>query len=397
VAGDDKKPDVDALVAELRARVRERQRTGAYPPGLEEELAGHARGLLRHRVERPEVDLTEHLRAVQNALPIESSRISVDSQLPGGQALHRAVARIVGRQTDGALQQVQQFAQPVREALEAIVAVLSDLDREVRVEIARHLDAIYERQAAQERAAVQAAAFESRAATETAGRRSPFQPWYSSERFEEQFRGTREEMLERYRDLAERLDGCSPVVDFGCGRGDFLELLMGNRIECLGIDLDPELVKAAANRGVPVEQGDGLRWLERQEDASLGGLVGIQVVEHLAPQEVVDLVALLAGKVRAGGRVFLESVNPQSLYVFAHALYIDPTHLRPVHPAYLAFLFREAGFSAVDIEWRSPPPSDDVLEEVRSGHALPGAINANVKRLNQLLFAPQDYLLVATR
>jgi O-antigen chain-terminating methyltransferase len=267
--------------------------------------------------------------------------------------------------------------------------------------MAQHLDAIHERQAAQEAAAVQSAARDGRrpglVEAESTGRRPPFQPWYSSERFEDEFRGKREEMLERYRDLAERLAEFPPVLDLGCGRGDFLELLTGMGAECWGIDLDPELVKAAADRGLPVEQGDGLRWLQRREDASLGGLAAIQVVEHLAPQEVIDLVALAADKVRPGGRVFLETVNPQSLYVFAHAFYIDPTHVRPVHPAYLAFLFREAGFAAVDIEWRSPPPPGDVLEEVRSEHTLPGAINANVKRLNQLLFAPQDYLLAAVR
>jgi 2-polyprenyl-3-methyl-5-hydroxy-6-metoxy-1,4-benzoquinol methylase len=399
MAGDrEGKPDVDALVAELRARVQERQRSGMYPPGLEEELAGHARGLLRHRREPPEVDLRQVLGEVQEALPLEPARIPVDSRVPGGKALHRVVARLVGRQTQGTLEQVQSFAQPVREALEAVVAVLEDLTHEVRVEMVQHLDAIYERQAAQERAAVQSAALERLPhRAEHAGRRAPFQPWYSSSRFEDEFRGTREEMLERYRDLAERLAGSGPVLDLGCGRGDFLELLTGLGTECSGVDLDHELVKVAADRGLPVEQGDGLRWLERREDASLGAVVGIQVVEHLSAQEVVDLVALAADKVRPGGRVFLETVNPQSLYVFAHAFYLDPTHLRPVHPAYLAFLFREAGFAAADIEWRSPPPAGDVLEEVLSGHALPGAINANVRRLNQLLFAPQDYLLAATR
>ena len=394
------RPDVDALVAELRTRVQERQRSGAYPPGLEEELAGHARRLVGHRVERPEVDLQDRLRAVQQALPLQSSRIPVESEVPGGQAVHRAVARLVGRQTSGVLQQVQGFALPVGEALEAIVTVLEDLAREVRVEMAQHLDAIHERQAAQERAAVQSAALDGRSRlveAESTARRPPFQPWYSSERFEDEFRGKREEMLERYRDLAERLAEFPPVLDLGCGRGDLLELLTGMGAECWGIDLDPELVKAAADRGLPVEQGDGLRWLERQEGASLGGLVAIQVVEHLAPQEVVDLVALAADKVRPGGRVFVETVNPQSLYVFAHAFYLDPTHVRPVHPAYLAFLFREAGFAVVDIEWRSPPPPGDVLEEVRSGHTLPGAINANVKRLNELLFVPQDYVLAAVR
>ena len=128
------------------------------------------------------------------------------------------------------------------------------------------------------------------------------------------------------------------------------------------------------------------------DDESLGGLVLIQVVEHLTPQEVVDLVDLATAKVRPGGQVFVETVNPQSLYVFAHAFYVDPTHLRPVHPAYLMFLFKEAGFASVAIDWRSPPPADDVITEVGDPAAA-----ANNRRLNELLFAPQDYLLVATR
>ena len=90
-------------------------------------------------------------------------------------------------------------------------------------------------------------------------------------------------------------------------------------------------------------------------------------------------------------------MNPQSLYVFAHALFLDPTHMRPVHPAYLAFLFREAGFARVDIEWRSPPPAEDVLEPAPDSTPAADLYNANVRRLNELLFAPQDYLIAAVR
>ena len=129
-----------------------------------------------------------------------------------------------------------------------------------------------------------------------------------------------------------------------------------------GVDIDGELVKSAVERGLPVEEEDALRYLRSLDDKALGGMSLIQVIEHFSAQEIVDFVALAADKVRPGGRVFVETVNPQSLYVFAHALFLDPTHMRPVHPAYLAFLFREAGFAAVDIEWRSPPPADDVLE-----------------------------------
>jgi hypothetical protein len=68
-----------------------------------------------------------------------------------------------------------------------------------------------------------------------------------------------------------------------------------------------------------------------------------------------------------------------------------------VHPAYLSFLFEEAGFASVAVEWRSPPPADDVLEEIPATREADAAANANVRRLNELLFAAQDYLLIATR
>ncbi len=79
-----------------------------------------------------------------------------------------------------------------------------------------------------------------------------FQPWYSSERFEEAFRGSREEMLERYRDLAERLVGApARCSTSGCGRGEFLELLGPSwASKPTGVDLDGEVVKAAAGRGL---------------------------------------------------------------------------------------------------------------------------------------------------
>ncbi|MDT4936628.1 MAG: hypothetical protein QOG80_299, partial [Pseudonocardiales bacterium] len=91
----------------------------------------------------------------------------------------------------------------------------------------------------------------------------------------------------------------------------------------------------------------------------------------------------------------VETVNPQSLYVFAHAFYVDPTHNQPIHPAYLTFLFREAGFTEVYIDWRSLPDDDERLQEVLDDPT--GVLNDNVRRLNQILFAPQDYAVIATR
>jgi len=90
-------------------------------------------------------------------------------------------------------------------------------------------------------------------------------------------------------------------------------------------------------------------------------------------------------------------VNPQSLYVFARSFYLDPTHVRPVHPAYLEFLFREAGFETVELDWRYPPREREVLKEIPGDDDATRQMNANIANLNALLFAPQDYALIATR
>jgi len=149
VENDDGAPDVDALVAQLQARVEERRRAGFYPPGLEEDMADHARRMLHHHtLTRPAPDLRAHLREVEAALPFDAGRIPAVSGVPGGELIHKSVAKVVSRQTSGALAEVESFARPVRDALVAIVDSLEGLMESVRAD----LDALYERQAAQERA-----------------------------------------------------------------------------------------------------------------------------------------------------------------------------------------------------------------------------------------------------
>ena len=142
-------PDVDALVAQLQAKVEERRRAGFYPPGLEEDMTTHARRMLHHHTRtRPVPDLRARLREVEAALPFDAERIPAVSGVPGGELIHKGVAKVVSRQTQGALAEVETFARPVRDALIAIVDAFEDLMETVRMD----LDALYERQAAQERA-----------------------------------------------------------------------------------------------------------------------------------------------------------------------------------------------------------------------------------------------------
>jgi O-antigen chain-terminating methyltransferase len=325
----------------------------------------------------------------------------MDTRIPGGSQLHRTVAKIVSRQTQGILAQMQRYSDALRETLWEFVAALESPAAHTHVELAGELDAVFERLAQYERAGsatTAIAGLTQRVQELEAASRSEFAPWFSNERFEEEFRGDAESLRQRYEDLAKEFEGCEGrIVDIGCGRGEFLELLLGLGVNATGIEIDSELVRSCVERGLPVEYGDGLSWLRMTPDSSLGGLSLVQVVEHLSAQELVDLVALAARKLRTGGRIVVETVNPQSLYVFAHSFFLDPTHVAPVHPAYLHFLFREAGFTSVDLQWRSPPPEADSLQPLDGDDDRSAQLNANVARLNQLLFAAQDYALVATR
>jgi O-antigen chain-terminating methyltransferase len=112
---------------------------------------------------------------------------------------------------------------------------------------------------------------------------------------------------------------------------------------------------------------------------------------------VIDFAALAAEMVRPGGKVIVETVNPESLFTYARAFWLDPDHVRPVHRGLLEFLFTEAGFAKLEVEWRSPVPADEQLIAVPGEGEQTEAVNENFARINRLLFGPQDYALIATR
>lgn len=394
-------PNIDALVAELKARVAERRSQGFYPPGLEDDLHEHQRRIAHFRAV-PDLD---PLRGALDRLDLVGGftrdRIVTESRLPGGRALHELVAKAVARQTAGILEQMQEFGDVVREALRALLAVVEE-PAHVHADLVGQIDALFEKVAAFERgpSSSKAAVADLRGRVErleAVEQHRTFRPFYDNDAFEAHFRGSREDMIVHYKDLAARFHHCAPVLDIGCGRGEFLEILRDEGIPARGIEIDPKLVDVCRQRGLDVKVGDALAELASLDDGELGGIVMIQVVEHLTPQQVLELVLLAYDKVRPGGRVIFETVNPQSLYVFARAFYLDPTHTQPVHPAYLDFVFRQAGFSEVGIDWRSLPPEEESLVEADPDGPVADALNTNVQRLNQLLFSAQDYALIATR
>ena len=144
-------PPVDDLVGEIQARVEQRRRDGEYPPELTDDLRQHFE---RVRGNRPVSDL-EALRRQLDALDALASfspdRIALESGMPGGERLHAAVAKIVSRQTQGILEQVQQFGDAVREALRTVLLELEDPHGHVHDDLLGQVDALHERVAQLER------------------------------------------------------------------------------------------------------------------------------------------------------------------------------------------------------------------------------------------------------
>ena len=222
--------------------------------------------------------------------------------------------------------------------------------------------------------------------------------------FEDQFRGSREVITARLESYLPLFEGQHDVLDVGCGRGEFLDLLASRGIAARGIDLNHEMVEGCRARGLDVTQADAVGYLAALPDASLGGVFAAQVVEHLEPQYLLQFLELAGHKLRPGGRLVLETLNPACWVAFFESYIRDITHVWPLHPETLKYLVLASGFSSVAIEFRSPVPEEDRLQPV----AVPAgvdvvlgevaeAFNGNVEKLNSRIFTYLDYAVVASR
>jgi 2-polyprenyl-3-methyl-5-hydroxy-6-metoxy-1,4-benzoquinol methylase len=205
--------------------------------------------------------------------------------------------------------------------------------------------------------------------------------------FESRMRGSVDSIRDRQRLYIDVLRDAAPVLDAGCGRGELLGLLREAGVEARGIDADSDMVAYARGDGLDVEQADLVEYLQATADASLGAIFMAQVVEHLPAPTLVQTFQLAAGKLRPGGVLIAETINPLSPIALRN-YFADLTHAQPLVPETLELLARQSGFAETEIRYLNEPaerltePDDPVIA-------------ANVRRLNDLLFAPLDYALVA--
>jgi O-antigen chain-terminating methyltransferase len=224
--------------------------------------------------------------------------------------------------------------------------------------------------------------------------------------FEDRFRGTHEEIQRRVEDYLPILAGASDIVDIGCGRGELLAALGAHGVVARGVDISPAMVELCRSKGFDVERGDALGFLSRQPDASIGGLVAIQVVEHFDAAYLTRFLEGAFRTMRPGAPIVLETINPACWMAFFETYIRDLTHRQPLHPDTLRHLVQATGFTRVDVQFRQPVRDVDRLDIVRAPADGPPAgalaatieaVNAHAEKLNARLFSAMDYVVVARR
>lgn len=173
--------------------------------------------------------------------------------------------------------------------------------------------------------------------------------------FEERFRGPEEEIKDRVRvylpyvQQACEHTGDAPVLDVGCGRGEWLELLKENNITARGLDLNDVMVNKCRDAGLEVVRSDAVAYLRGIESESLGMITGFHIVEHLPFTTMVALFDEAFRVLKPGGIVIFETPNPENIMVGACTFYTDPSHTNPIPPATLFFLVEDRGFVNIEI------------------------------------------------
>jgi SAM-dependent methyltransferase len=208
--------------------------------------------------------------------------------------------------------------------------------------------------------------------------------------FENRFRGARDEIKARvafYLPFLRKTGAVtsrSPVLDLGCGRGEWLELLKEHELEGRGVDLNTAMVAQCKARGLKVRLGDALEHLQSLRANSQDAVTGFHIIEHLPFETLMALLGEVRRVLKPGGVAIFESPNCKNLVVGACNFNIDPTHRNPVYPETAEFMLASHGFENIRIEYLSPVPNPK----------FEGA-TPDLAIIKDFFYGPQDFGIIA--
>lgn len=209
-------------------------------------------------------------------------------------------------------------------------------------------------------------------------------PFYAS--FEDQFRGDREEIKDRLRVYLPILKAGSvveDVLDIGCGRGEWLEILSQDGVRARGLDRNRVFIEQCRQRGFDVVEADALAYLQSLPNGSLSAATSFHLVEHLPFEMLMKLLDEIVRTLRPGGLLILETPNPENVIVGSYSFYADPTHRNPIPSPTLQFLLESRGLSRIEVMKLRPWDAAKLDGDTEL-----------VKRFNEFFYSAPDYGIV---
>ncbi|MEO6988200.1 MAG: methyltransferase domain-containing protein [Aquihabitans sp.] len=218
---------------------------------------------------------------------------------------------------------------------------------------------------------------------------------------EDTFRGTREHvraLTAEYLDDLTTVPGKGAVVDVGCGRGEWLEVLRDADIESYVVDTNQVVVDRCVARGLDARAEDALVHLRQLPESSLRAVTSFHLVEHLSLDTLIGLIEAALLALKPGGILILETPNPTNLNVGASSFYLDPTHIKPVHPQFLEFLLLARGYAEAEVRFLHSEDTERLEpEDLVSNDSDPARAQALVDKINWALAGPLDYAVIARK
>ena len=205
---------------------------------------------------------------------------------------------------------------------------------------------------------------------------------------EDEFRGSRQEIHNRlkiYLPIVEEAKAGteqSPIVDLGCGRGEWLELLRELGYVYRGVDINRVMIEQCQTRGIEIVESDLIAYLQSLPDDSVGAVTGFHVIEHLPFEVLIQLFDETVRVLRSGGVAIFETPNPENILVGCCNFYLDPTHRHPLPSQLSQFIARSRGLSKVKIMYLHPSTELEATED------------AIAQRFNQYFYGAQDYAVI---
>lgn len=209
-------------------------------------------------------------------------------------------------------------------------------------------------------------------------------------KFEDKFRGTEASIKERVGEHLPRFDALSPklkkkpVIDIGCGRGEFISVMTEAGYKAIGVDMNEKMVERAINMGLEAVCNDAKSYLGQYKTGDVAAVTGFHIVEHIPFEALMEIFRECYRVLDRGGFVLFETPNPKSLFVGANTFYLDPSHQRPVPSELLSFMLEYVGFGTEIVPLHPIPLQEKSTNKV-------------VTSLQQAIYGEADYAVIGTK